>query len=252
MKISATVITLNEAENIASCLESLSFADEIVVVDSGSTDRTEEICRAHPLVRFFCLPWEGFGKQKNLAAGLASHEWIVNIDADERVSPELAQAIAAADFSKYNGFRVSRENYFAGCRIKYCGWYPDYNLRLYRKRTCGFNERSVHESVQCGGPVGNLEGNLVHYSYTGIADYVARMDRYSLLAAEEVVKSGRRPGTTSIVTRPLFTFIKMYVFKKGFLEGYLGLLLSLLYANYTFLKYARAREILAKAQIKGG
>lgn len=243
MKISATIITLNEEKNIGDCLASLDFVDEIVVVDSGSSDRTGEICRSNPKVRFHHREWEGFGRQKNIAAGLAENDWILNIDADERVSPQLRAAILDAPFERFAGFRMARENYFGRRWIRHCGWYPDHNLRLYDRRRGSFGERAVHEAVSCDGPVGTLAGNLVHYTYSGVADYLRRMDRYSTLAAEEVAKSGRMPGAASVFFRPLFTFFKMFVLKKGFLEGYTGLMLSVLYAIYTFAKYAKAREM---------
>ncbi|AJE03713.1 glycosyltransferase family 2 protein [Geobacter pickeringii] len=244
MKITATIIAKNEEKNISDCLASLDWADEIVVVDSGSTDRTPEICRNHPEVRYFEHEWEGFGKQKNFAADQAVNDWVFNIDADERVSPALRDSILSADFASYDGFRVTRENYFGRRWIRRCGWYPDHNLRLYNRTRCRFAERLVHESVECPGPVGTLQGNLIHFTYEGIGDYVARMDRYSTLAAEEIVKSGRRPGVLSVVFRPCFTFFKMYVLRMGVLEGRTGLLLSLLYAVYTFLKYAKSVELI--------
>lgn len=241
--ISATVITLNEEKNIGACLESLDWASEIVVVDSGSTDRTREICLAHPRVRFHERPWQGFGRQKNLAASLAANDWIFNIDADERVSRELRDSILSAPCDRFEGFRVARENYFGGRRIRYCGWYPDHNLRLYDRKSCAFGERAVHEAVECRGAVGTLAGNLVHYSYEGIGDYLQRMDRYSTLAAEQLIADGRRPGGVDVVVRPLFTFVRMYLLKRGVLEGYAGFVLSCLYACYTFCKYAKAREM---------
>lgn len=248
MKISATIITLNEEKNIGDCLASLDWADEIVVVDSGSSDRTAEICRANPKVRFFNREWEGFGRQKNIAAGLAVNDWIFNIDADERVSPRLRQVILEAELERFVGFRVARENYFGTRRIRHCGWYPDHNLRLYDRRRGGFGERAVHEAVNCDGLVGTLAGNLVHHTYEGISDYLRRMDRYSTLAAEEIVKAGRRPGVAGVVVRPLFTFFKMYILKKGFLEGYAGMVLSVLYSMYTFSKYAKALELMRQEQ----
>ena len=243
MKITATIIAKNEEKNLPDCLASLGFVDEIVVVDSGSTDRTEEICRSHPKVRYFNREWEGFGHQKNFAGDQATNDWVFNIDADERISPELRESILAADTGRFDGFRVARENYFGGRRIRHCGWYPDYNLRLYNRTRCRFGERLVHEAVECRGAVGTLDGNLVHFTYAGISDYLARMDRYSTLAAQEVVKAGRRPGIGAVTVRPLFTFVKMFLFKKGFLDGYHGFLLSVLYGVYTFAKYAKAREI---------
>ncbi len=243
MKISATIITLNEEKNIGACLESLDFADEIIVVDSGSSDRTREICLAHPKVRFFERAWEGYGRQKNLAADLASHDWIFNIDADERVSPRLRESICAADVVKCAGFRVARENYFGKRWIRHCGWYPDFNLRFYNKKEGRFSERAVHERLICQGAVGTLAGNLTHYSYEGISDFITRIDRYTALSAAEMVKAGKNPGSFSILLRPMYTFFRMYILKRGFLEGYTGLLLSILFVQYTFLKYAKAREL---------
>jgi glycosyltransferase involved in cell wall biosynthesis len=250
MNISATIITLNEENNIGDCLASLDWAAEIVVVDSGSTDRTEEICRANPKVRFSHHPWTGFGRQKNVAAALALNDWIFNIDADERVTSELAVSILAADFAGFQGFRMARENYFGRKWIRHCGWYPDLNLRLYNRRECRFSERSVHETVECRGKVAVLKGNLRHFTYSGISDYLLRMDRYSTLAAAEVVKSGKKPGVMQLLVKPVFTFVKMYLLKRGFMDGYHGLLLSLLYAEYTFAKYAKALELENRTSAK--
>ncbi|MGA2152418.1 MAG: glycosyltransferase family 2 protein [Geobacteraceae bacterium] len=243
MNISATIITLNEEKNIGACLKSLDFADEIVVVDSGSTDRTKEICLAHPSVNFQEHTWEGFGRQKNVAADLAVNDWILNIDADERVTPQLRESICSADLSAYGGFKIPRENYFGNRWIKYCGWYPDYNLRLYNRKKGRFSERDVHESVICQSAIGILSGNLLHYSYEGMTDFIARINRYTSLSAAEIANAGKKPGLGSMLLRPLYTFFKMYFLKAGFLEGYAGLILSILFAQYTFLKYAKAREL---------
>ncbi|BDV42547.1 glycosyl transferase [Geotalea uraniireducens] len=243
--ISATIIARNEERNIGACLASLDFVAEIVVVDSGSSDRTEEICRADPRVRYYHHEWRGFGAQKNFAADQATHDWLLNIDADERVSPELRASILNADPTRCDGYRVARENYFGGRRIRHCGWYPDYNLRLYNRQRCRFGDRLVHEAVECPGPVGTLAGNLIHFTYAGIADYLQRMDRYSTLAAAEAVKERRRcPGLLAVVGRSLFTFFKMYILKRGILDGADGFQLSVLYACYTFAKYAKIRELL--------
>lgn len=243
MKISATIIVKDEEVNLPGCLESLDFVDEIVVLDSGSSDRTGDICRSHPKVRFAAREMDGFGSQKNAAADLARNDWVFNIDADERVAPELRSAILAADTARFDGFRAARENYFGGRRIRHCGWYPDAKLRLYHRQRCRFGERLVHEAVECAGPVGKLRGSIVHYTYRDIADYLTRMDRYSTLAAREVVKAGKRPGVAALTVRPLSTFVRMYLVKRGFLDGYHGFLLSVLYSVYTFAKYAKAREM---------
>ena len=246
MKISATVIVKNEEKNISDCLNSLDFADEIIVVDSGSSDRTGAICRSHPKVRFYERAWEGFGRQKDIAADLAVNDWIFNIDADERVSPILKSSIMSAPFEKYDGFRVARENYFGSRWIRRCGWYPDYNLRLYDRNKCRYGERAVHEAVSCQGLVSTLSGNLLHFTYEGTGDYLRRMERYSTLAAEQMITDGRRPGFVSLLVRPIFTFFKMYVMKGGVLEGHDGFILSSLYACYTFCKYAKAIEMVRK------
>ncbi len=243
MKISATIITLNEESNIQDCLESLDFADEIVVVDSGSRDRTGEICRTHPKVRFHERFWPGYGRQKNIAADLATNDWVLNIDADERISPELKKSILNADFSQYDGFRFARQNYFGKRWIKNCGWYPDCNLRLYNKTRCSFNERKVHEAVDCHGPVQKLFGNLIHYTYQNITDYLQRMEKYSTLAAQEIVSKKKKVGLEHILFRPAWTFFRMFILKKGFFEGYTGFLISILYSFYTFSKYSKAKEI---------
>lgn len=242
MQISATIISLNEADNIRDCLESLQFVDEIIVVDSGSTDRTEEICRSFPNVRFFHQSWLGYGKQKNYAANLAQYDWILNLDADERVSVPLRQSIEQTVFVDFSAARMARENYFGDCWIKYCGWYPDYNTRLYNRRQCKFSERLVHETLECEGVIATLHGNLVHRSYRNISDYIQRMDRYSSLAAQELVSNGKTPGLIAMIVHSSAMFVKMYFLRRGFLQGGVGLLLSVLYAQYTFCKYAKARE----------
>lgn len=243
MKISATIIVLNEERFIGECLASLDFADEIVVVDSGSTDRTPEICRAHPKVRFHQQEWLGFGRQKNHVASLASNDWIFNIDADERVSPALKESILKVKPDGPRCYRVARENYFGPRWIRRCGWYPDYNKRLYDRRECAFSEKEVHEALVCQGEVGELKGNLIHKTYSGLSDYLKRMERYSTLAAQELVKKGKRPGLAHILFKPAFTFFKMYVLKLGFLEGRMGFVLSTIYGHYTFYKYAKAIEM---------
>lgn len=245
--MSATIITRNEEKNIADCLASLDFVDEIIVVDSGSCDRTEEICRSHPKVRFFHQQWLGYGKQKNIAAGLAAHDWILNLDADERVSPALQGSILAADYSTFSTARMARENYFGKRWVRHCGWYPDYNHRLYDRRRCRFSERIVHETLEHDGQVVTLTGNMIHHTYENIADFVQRTNNYSTLSAQEMFREGRRAGLLSLLVHPTATFIKMYVLRRGFLEGLFGLVFSLLYAHYIFSKYAKLAELTQDA-----
>lgn len=243
MDISATIITLNEEKNIEACLASLDFTNEIIVVDSGSTDRTEEICRANPKVRFFHNEWAGFGKQKNCAAGFASHDWILNLDADERVSPLLRQSIEGADPAVFSAARMARENYFGKRWIRHCGWYPDHTYRLYNRNLCRFSERMVHETLEHDEKTTTLAGNLIHHTYENISDYLRRMDSYSTLSARELYKAGKSVGQVAMMVKPFATFIKMYLIRLGFLDGYAGLILSLLYSQYTFCKYAKLAEL---------
>jgi glycosyltransferase involved in cell wall biosynthesis len=243
MKISATVITLNEERNIADCLASLDFVDEIIVVDSGSSDRTEELCRQNHRVRFTHQEWLGYGRQKNRAAELASRDWILNLDADERVTQELRKSIEQIDISGISAARMARENYFGRRWVRHCGWYPDFTIRLYDRRVCSFSEREVHESLEHDGRISTLAGNLRHFTYAGISDYLRRMDRYSDLAARELHNSSKSCGVLTLLVKPPATFLKMYIIRRGFLEGRLGLVISVLYACYTFSKYAKLSEL---------
>lgn len=242
-KFSVTIITLNEEANIRACLESVKWADEILVSDSGSSDKTIEICKEYG-AKVFIDEWHGFGKQKNLIASRAKNNWILNIDADERITPDLkAEIELVLNSGEYEGYYIPRKNFFGNRWIKHCGWYPDYNLRLYRKDKGSFNERAVHEAVQVDGKVGYLKNPLEHYTYKDISDYLKRMDKYSTLAAEEMLKEGKAAGSLDLVLRPCFTFFKMFILKKGFMDGYTGLILSGLYSSYTFSKYAKLMEM---------
>lgn len=242
--LAVVIITRNEEENIVPCLESASFADEIVVLDSGSTDRTVELARQFTS-RVFTAPWEGFGKTKNRAVEAATMPWIFVLDADERLTPELRQEIEAilqAD-GPLDGYRVPRRNFFCGRFIKHLGWYPDYSIRLFRRERGRFQEREVHESVQVQGRVGTLRQPMLHYTYRSLSDFLQRLDRYSTLAAREIIKQGIKPHWGELVWRPLLTFVKLYLLKRGFLAGRDGYTLAFLYSTYTFVKYAKAREL---------
>jgi glycosyltransferase involved in cell wall biosynthesis len=242
-KISVTIITLNEEENIRDCLKSVKWADEIIVSDSGSTDATREICGEFG-AKVFTDEWHGFGKQKNLCEERASGQWILNLDADERVSSELASEICSTVEKKaYDGYYIARKNYFGSRWIKRCGWYPDYNLRLYRKGASRFAEIKVHEAVILKANKGYLKNHIEHFTYRSISDYLKRMDRYSTLAAEQLYSDGKKATPFDVFLRPQFTFFKMYVLRLGFLEGVHGLILSLLYSFYTMAKYAKLWEM---------
>ncbi len=242
-KISVAIITKDEEMNIRPCLESVKWADEIVVVDNGSSDKTREICQEYG-ARVYLEEWKGFSRQKNSAIDKTRNEWVFSLDADERISPALQQEIfkIMAEGPAQDGYYLARKNFFLGRWIRHCGWYPDFNLRLFRKSRGRFLEREVHERIEVTGKLGYLEHPLEHLTYRSLSDFLNRMDRYSTLAAREMVKEGRPSRFYDALLRPAFTFIQMFFFRAGFLEGYLGFLLSALYSIYTFVKYSKLKE----------
>jgi len=243
-RLSVTVIALNEEANIVPCLESVRFADEIVVVDSGSTDRTRELARNFT-DRIFTTEWRGFAGTKNFALEQASGEWVFSLDTDERVPAALQEEIMQVVQANgpLAGYKIPRKNYFGGRWIRHLGWYPDYTLRLFRRDKGRFREREVHEEVEVAGPVGVLPTPLDHYSYNNLTEYAARQERYARLAAQEMAKGGRRPRPGELMWRPFLTFLNLFFLKKGFLEGSLGMALALEGSRYNFLKYHYLREL---------
>lgn len=248
-KVSVVIITLNEESNIKGCLESVKWADEIIVVDSGSRDKTVEICRQYTDFVYDVL-WQGFGKQKNSAVGLAHFDWILSIDADERVTPELKEEIEGLlknelDFS---GYFISRKSYFGKRLILHCGWFPDFTIRLFNRQKGRFNDVQVHESVQIDGNTGYLKHSLVHFTYKNISDFLIRMNRYSTLAANDLFKEKKKRAVLKMIFHPPATFLKMYLLKGGYKEGFPGMILSGLYAFYTFVKYSKLWELNKNAK----
>jgi glycosyltransferase involved in cell wall biosynthesis len=252
-RLSVFIIALNQEANIGACLASASFADEIVVVDTGSTDRTVEVARTYT-DRVVIAPWQGFGRTKNFALDQARGDWVFSLDTDERVPPALRDEILAvvASDGPMNGYRVPRKNYFGGRWIRHLGWYPDYTLRLFRRGQGRFRDREVHEEVVVAGPVGVLKTPLEHYSYRSVSDYVTRMDRYARLASRELAKGGRRPYPGELFFRPFFTFLHLFFIKRGFLEGATGYDLAVLMSMYKFLKYYYLRELARGRDLNGG
>ena len=242
-RLSVVIVTLNEEERIRACLESVAWADEIIVIDSESQDKTVQIAREitdHVVVR----PWPGFAAQKNFAVAQASGDWILSLDADETVSPSLRTDIERVlrEGGPAVGYAVPRRNIFLGAWVRHGGLYPDWQIRLFRNRRGTFGARAVHESVTIDGPVGRLAGHLEHRSYRGVEDFLTRANRYSSLAAEEWLASGRRVHTSDVLTRPLGRFLSMYVLRAGFLDGWRGLLLAALYAYYVAMRAAKVLE----------
>ena len=242
-KLTATVITRNEAANIEAALASISWVDEVVVIDAESTDETAAMARRRG-ARVEVRPWAGYSAQKNYAASLASHDWILSIDADERVSPALAseiQTLLRAD-PAHPGYRVPRISHYLGRWIRGTDWYPDYQLRLYDRRAGQWNGRAVHESVALNGVPGRLEHDLQHFPYRDISHHLQTIDRYTTLAAEQMRAEGRTPSIAGILLHPPFAFLRNYVLRGGFRSGTAGLIVSLLNSYYVFLKLAKGWE----------
>ncbi len=242
--VTATVITFNEAANIQGALESLSWADEIVVVDSESTDDTVAIARRFT-DRVVVRPWPGYVSQKNFAAAQASHDWIFSLDADERVSPALAAEIKkiVSDGATAAGYRVPRVTFHLGRWIRSTDWYPDYQLRLYDRRRGQWAGRYVHESVRSDGAVMDLRGELQHYAYRDVAHHLQTMDRYTTLAARQMFEEGRRAGWLDLAIHPPAAFFRNYVLRGGFRDGVPGLIVSAMNARYVGLKFAKLWEL---------
>ena len=242
--LTVTIITLNEAAHIAAAIDSASFADEIVVVDSGSTDGTVDIARAKG-VRLLSREWTGYVDQKNFAADQASHDWIFSLDADERIPAGLAAEIreVLAREPPYRGYRVPRMTYHLGRWIRTTDFYPDYQTRLYNRQFGRWRGRYVHESVGIDGPSGQLKSDLQHYSFSDIRDQIQRINHYSTLSARQMYEAGRRTGPIEILIHPPAAFVRNYILRRGFLDGTAGLTISLMNAWSVGLKFIKLWEL---------
>jgi (heptosyl)LPS beta-1,4-glucosyltransferase len=245
VKLTVTVITRNEAANIEGALESVRWADEIVVVDSHSADETVALAQKYN-ARIVIHDWAGYSAQRNYAAEIASNDWILALDADERVPTELAVEIQRImrDGSVHGGYRMPRISYYLGRWIRGTDWYPDYQLRLYDRRVGRFNGKRVHESVELTyGRPGQLQHDLQHYPYRDISDHVTSIDHYTTLAAEEWFAEGRRTNAIEFAVHPPVAFLRNYVARRGFRDGAAGFLISILNSYYVFLKVLKLWEL---------
>ena len=242
--VSVTIITLDEAEHIGAAIDSAAWADEIVLVDSGSRDGTADIARARG-VRVVEREWTGYVDQKNYAAGLASHDWIFSLDADERIPPALAaeiRSLLSAEPAR-RGYRVPRVTFHLGRWFRTTDFYPDFQTRLYDRRAARWRGTYVHESVSVDGPVGELRHELEHYSFRDLRDQLDRINHYSTLAARQMHEEGRRADLLTLVGHPPAAFLRNYVLRRGFLDGTAGFVLSAVNAYSVFLKFAKLWEI---------
>jgi glycosyltransferase involved in cell wall biosynthesis len=246
--ISATLITHNEEINIAEALQSLSWADEIVVVDSGSTDATLDICRRFT-DRIIHRDWTGYVDQKNFAVDQARHDWIFSLDADERPSLELCAEIrelAQIGFPE-SGYYIPRVAFFMGRWIRHGDWYPDYQLRLFDRRHGKWRGGRVHESVKINEKPGILNGEIHHFTYRSLSDYLGRLETYSSLAALDCQQQGKSATPLKLLGNPIAAYIKAYLLKCGFLDGIPGFAVAVMGAVSVFFKYAKLYELKLKS-----
>jgi glycosyltransferase involved in cell wall biosynthesis len=238
--LSAIIITRNERANIAACLESVAFCDERIVVDGGSDDHTVEIAVAAGAT-VVSHPWRGFGAQKNFALSRARGDWVLSIDADERVSASLANEILSTiRAGAANGYEIGRLSTFLGRPMRHSGWFPDYVLRLFRREKARFTDDLVHERVVCEGPIGRLSGVLDHHPVLRLEDAIRRADTYSTAGAEMLAASRRRVSFASGITHGMWSFLRAYVLRRGFLDGREGFLLAVANAEGTYYRYMKA------------
>jgi glycosyltransferase involved in cell wall biosynthesis len=239
MKLSVIIITKNEADNIQACLDSVGFANEWIIVDSGSTDGTLDIARAAGATVIETADWPGFGPQKNRALDAAQGEWVLSLDADERIPDALRDEILAAIGNPaYSSYELPRLSSFCGHFIRHAGWYPDYILRLFKHGSARFSDDLVHERIVVQqGSTGKLRTPIVHYSYLDDAAFLRKLEQYSTLGARQAFAAGKRGGLGNAIAHAISAFLRSYVFKRGFLDGRAGLMVAISTAESTYHKY---------------
>jgi len=252
MKLSAVIITYNEEANIERCLVSLiGIADEIIVVDSFSTDETSQICNKYN-VRFYQIAWKGFSNAKNYGNSLAAADFIISIDADEVVSEELKTSILAVKNELNGAYRFNRLTNYVGNWVRFCGWYPDAKVRIFPKNKASWVGDYVHETLELDSQLAitHLKGDLLHYSYHSIAQHYARIERYSELHAQQMLKKGKRSNLSKVIFAPLFKFLKDYIIKLGILDGQTGYTICKISAKAVHLKYRKLYQLQKIQEIK--
>ena len=246
IKLTVAIITYNEEKNIGRCISSvLEVADEILVVDSYSTDKTEEICHQFG-VRFVKNPFKGHIEQKNYALELSSHQHVLSLDADEALSPELLEEIKKIkEHFDLDGYSFNRLTNYNGHWVRYCGWYPDTKLRLIDKSKAMWRGTNPHDILQMNNneKTGLLKGDLLHYSYESIASHVSQTDKFTSIAAKAAFKAGKKSSIFKIITRPILKFLRDYFYKRGFLDGRYGFIICSINALSAMLKYSKLRDL---------
>jgi glycosyltransferase involved in cell wall biosynthesis len=243
--LSAVVITHNEEENLPEALRSVAFCDEIVVVDSGSSDETREKAQAAGARVILNQPWPGFAAQRNVAVDAARHDWVIALDADERVALPLRDEIQSRRARGFDcaGYRIPRVAFYLGRWVRATDWYPDPQVRLFDRTRARWEGAHVHESVRVRGKVGRLRSDMEHHPYVDIADHMRKIDRYTTLWAQQAFEAGRRTGILEMAGNGFWTFLRNYVLKRGFVLGSAGFTISVLNSYYTYTKLAKLQEL---------
>ena len=248
--ISTIIITRNEEKNIRDCLVAVRWTDEIVVVDTGSTDKTVAIAKKITS-KVFTHRWEGFGAARQFALSKCTKYWVLSVDADERVTPQLKEEILAALSTGNNhaaGYAVPIKACFLGRWILHCGWYPAYKTRIFRRDRSSYSESKLHEAIQVQGEILELKSDLLHYTDPNLFHYFEKLNQYTSLGADQIVQEGTEFRVSQLLLRPFWTFIKMYFIKAGFLDGIQGFILCVLSSCYVFTKYAKLWEHTSKRE----
>jgi glycosyltransferase involved in cell wall biosynthesis len=247
IQLSSIVIARNEELNIRRCIQSQAgvVEDIVVIVDSRTDDKTVEIAKSFPNVHCEVVEWYGYAKTKIYALSKTKHHWILWIDADEEITPELAQELNEfkSGSPAYDAYDLARRAFFLGKWIRHSGWYPSRVTRLFNKKIVGFSEKEVHEHLNIQGEVGHLKHDLNHYTDPSIEHYFKKFNLYTSLAAKEMNEKGKNAGIPDLLLRPVFLFFKMYIFRLGFLDGLYGLILAVFSSTYVFTKYCKLWEL---------
>jgi glycosyltransferase involved in cell wall biosynthesis len=244
-KISVTVISKNEEKNISDCLKSVDWADEIIVVDSESTDKTVELAKQFT-DKVFTRKWEGYVTQKSLALSLATNEWVLSLDSDERITPELKEEILNLEPADFSGFKIRRKNFLMNKEITSCGWEKDYQLRLFNKNKTNLNNRLVHEKFVVDGKVGTLKTPMLHFTFSSFEDYLTKINIYTSLKAQELFSKKKKVGGLTIFSHTVSAFFAFFIIRRGFKDGVYGLIISLLHSSSTMMNYIKLWELQKK------
>lgn len=244
-KISVTVITKNEEKNISDCLNSVKWADEIIVVDSESTDKTLEIAKQFT-EKIFIRKWEGYVPQKRYAISLASNEWVLSLDADERITTELKEEITNLDPGEFNGFKIRRKNFLMNKEITSCGWEKDFQLRLMKKSKADLSDRLVHEKFIVEGKTGVLKNPMLHYTFSSFTEYFSKINHYTSLKSQELYQKKKHVNGWIIFSHTVSAFFTFFFIRGGFKDGVYGLIISLLHSVSTMMNYIKLWELQNK------